>query len=94
MLNFVVISYNNTYSYLKTNICLNWKYVLSFQAAPNLNKNIFCVQVTFYNPIKAGFSNNKYPVTFQTCKKNINSIFLIENPVLLELLKIIGATGY
>ena len=43
MLNFVVISYNNTYSYLKTNICLNWKYVLSFQAAPNLNKNIFSV---------------------------------------------------
>ena len=61
--------------------------------APNLNKNILSVKVTFCNPMKTGFSNKKYPVTFQTCTTQIlNSIFLIETPILLEQLKIIGAT--
>ena len=34
----------------------------------------FCIPLTFSNPLKAAcFSNNKYPITFQTCNKTLKA---------------------
>ena len=47
--------------------------------------------MTFYNPIKAFFSNNRYPVTIQVNTTIIvNSIFLIGKLVAIGFLKTIG----
>ena len=43
------------------------------------NKNPFCLQIAFDNPLKACFSNKKYLVTIKTRPtKILSSIFLIE----------------
>ena len=58
-----------------------------------LNKsiNLFCIPITFNNPIKAGISNKNYLITIQTRTTEIViSIFLIVNPVFYRFLKIIG----
>ena len=51
---------------------------------PSNNKNLFCVPVTFNNPLKVYYYNLNTPDT------NCKSIFLTEKPVFCDFLKIIG----
>ena len=52
----------------------------------------FYIPITFNNPIKASFSNKKYPKKYpNTPDTNCKSMFLIEKPVFNGILKIIGA---
>ena len=46
--------------------------------------------ITFNNPLKAFFSNKKYPITIRIQPaKIVNSIFLIVNPIFNEFKSII-----
>ena len=46
-----------------------------------MNIKLFCIPITFNNPLKVCFSNNKYTITTQTlATKNCKSIFLIKKP--------------
>ena len=52
---------------------------------------MFCIPITFNNPLKACFSNKKYLITIQTRPTQIViSIFLIEKPGFIGFLKLIG----
>ena len=55
---------------------------------------IFCIPITFNNPLKAkaSFSNKKYPITFQTCPTQIVKVyFLLKDRLISSFVKIIGA---
>ena len=53
--------------------------------------DIFCILMTFHNPIKASFSNKKYKVLMQTRPTQIeNSVFPNLTSVLIVFLLIIG----
>ena len=52
---------------------------------------ICTMHITFSNHIKACFSKKKYSVSIQTRPTQIeNNVLLIENPLLMGILKIIG----
>ena len=51
----------------------------------NYGQNVFCIPITFNNPLKVCFSNNKYTITTQTRPTQIVKVyFLLENQVLTD----------
>ena len=54
--------------------------------------NTICIPITFNYPLKASFSNKKYPVTIQTQPTQIVKVyFVVKKPGFYRFLKIIGA---
>ena len=73
-------------------ISLFIKKIVSFVFIPK-QSYLFCIPITFNNPLKACFSNKKYLITVKTGQAQIVivHISLIEKPVFNGFLKIIGA---
>ena len=53
--------------------------------------NFICIPITFDNPLKANFSNNKYLITIQTRQTQIVEVYFLLQTGFNTFLKIIGA---